>query len=260
MTRAGAQPGQRHDRPGAGPGATGCPARRRRAARRPPPRPGPARTAAPSPRCSRCARRSGSPGPARARHLRARAPCRSRNRAAAWSAVRLIARRAGRAGRERPLQGELPRVGDHRGAGPRSARQPSSAWIRPEEATSTAGSPGRRGREPRRDSLPVTSRQALSTSQVGEPGAAAQVVDPVLAGRAGAPVRACGPGPGRSRGCSRGRRCRPGSGSRRRDSRTASRRRRERDREDVRDQVGLRVVPLAQPPAVRPGCAPATLK
>ena len=51
----------------------------------------------------------------------------------------------------------------------RDARQPSSDWIRADEATSTAGSPARRGPTSAPMSMPVTSRHTSITSRTEKP-------------------------------------------------------------------------------------------
>ena len=51
----------------------------------------------------------------------------------------------------------------------RDARQPSSDWIFADEATSTAGSPARRGPTSAAMSMPVTSRHTSITSRTEKP-------------------------------------------------------------------------------------------
>ena len=161
-----------------------------------------------------------------------RQPCRSRRRGRRRTTAR---RAAGDAGPARSTRSRKGRSGGQaagrRSCGKRQAsativgevgaapgRQPSAAVAAALEATSTAGSPPRRGRDHRRDRVPGHRAAGLDHLAHREAGAAAEVVDRVLAGLARAPARAGGPRRGRRRGCSRGCRCRPASASRRRRS------------------------------------------
>ena len=130
----------------------------------------------------------------------------------------------------------------------RDARQPSSDWIFADEATSTAGSPARRGPDLDGDVDAGDLAAHLDHLADREAGPVAQVVDAVLAGTGG-PQRAQvrvgqvgdvdvvpDAGPVRGRVVVAEDLHRPALG---------------RAGQHVRDEMGLRVVPLAQPPAVR---------
>ena len=193
------------------------------------------------------------------------APCQARNRPAARSAtaVRLTARRAGRQAGSGPLQGELPGIRDHRGQPAFGA--PAEFGVDPvgggdEHRRVTRPARGELGRDVPAGHLAAGAEHL----EVGEPGAAAQVVDPVLTGHARLQGEHVGPGQVghvdvvADAGAVRGGvvvaeqshptprpyppftvplHCAAAQGH----------------PQDAGDQVRLRVVPLAQPPPVRPG-------
>ena len=131
----------------------------------------------------------------------------------------------------------------------RAARQPRTSA--PARSARRAPADRRRGAARSRTGSPARRRASAAaiTSRIAEPAAVAEVADERLVASGGRRARsprapAGARRPGRRRGCSRGCTCRPASGSRRR-RRSAAGRAVGRP-EDVRDEVGLGVVVLAE--------------
>jgi hypothetical protein len=127
----------------------------------------------------------------------------------AWGAGALLS--APSRGSRQPFWRGLPRVADDPGQVGVLRRPAQVGRIRSLEAPAARGRPARRSPTTTGHRVPGDLRTASTTCCTEKPGAVAQVVDAVLAGRGA--VSASRWASARSRrGCSRGCRCRPGVG------------------------------------------------